>query len=158
MEVFMADRKELAEFTVMVMVEDEYGRVLVQNKKSDSWGGLVFPGGHVERGEFFTDAAVREVREETGLSIQDPRIIAVKQFVLDDYRYVVHLFRATKFCGTLSGSDEGEVFFLSREELLSRSDEMPISFREMLDIFFGRIDATEHCMYRENGEWKQLFK
>ena len=36
MEVFMADRKELAEFTVMVMVEDEYGRVLVQNKKSDS--------------------------------------------------------------------------------------------------------------------------
>ena len=154
----MADRKELAEFTVMVMVEDADGRVLVQNKRSKSWGGLVFPGGHVERGEFFTDAAVREVREETGLSVYDPRIIAVKQFILDGYRYVVHLFKATGFDGTLSPSEEGEVFFLSKEELLSRADEMPVSFLQMLDIFFGRIDATEHCMYLEDGEWRQIFK
>ncbi len=153
----MSDRKELAEFTVMVMVEDEHGRVLVQNKNSKSWGGLVFPGGHVEVGEFFTDAAVREVREETGLTILDPRIIAVKQFI-NGYRYVVHLFRATKFTGELSSSEEGEVFFLSKEELLSRADEMPVSFRQMLDIFFGRVDATEHCMYLDGGEWRQAFK
>ncbi len=154
---FMADRKELAEFTVMVMVENADGRILVQNKKSKSWGGLVFPGGHVERGEFFTDAAIREVREETGLTIRNPRIIAVKQFI-DEYRYVVHLFSATEFTGELRSSDEGDVFFLTKEELLSRVDEMPVSFLQMLDIFFGKISATEHCMHRENGEWIQTFK
>lgn len=157
----MSKRTESAEFTVMVMVEDGEGRVLVQNKNSKSWGGLVFPGGHVERGEFFTDAAVREVREETGLTILDPKIVGVKQFILDDYRYVVHLFRATSFAGKLTSSEEGEVFFLSKEELLSRIDEMPVSFDRMLDMFFGRIEASEHCMYPDpdnEGEWRQEFK
>ena len=157
----MSDRIENAEFTVMVMVEDGEGRVLVQNKRSKSWGGLVFPGGHVERGEFFTDAAVREVREETGLSILDPTLVGVKQFLMPDYRYVVHLYRATKFTGELTPSDEGEVFFLSKDELLARKSEMPVSFDRMLDMFFGRIRASEHCMFPDPdspGEWIQTFK
>ena len=157
----MAERTENAVFTVMVMVEDKDGRVLVQNKRSKSLGGLVFPGGHVERGEFFTDAAVREVKEETGLTVLSPRIIGVKQFLMDDYRYVVHLFHASEFWGELTSSDEGEVFFISKEELLSRKDEMPVSFDRMLDMFFGRITATEHCMYPDpdnDGAWLQSFK
>lgn len=157
----MSERMENAVFTVMVMVEDAEGRVLVQNKKSRSWGGLVFPGGHVERGEFFTDAAVREVREETGLTVTDPTLIGVKQFIMPDYRYVVHLYRATKFTGRLTPSDEGDVFFLGKDELLSRKAEMPVSFDRMLDMFFGRIRASEHCMYPDperDGEWLQEFK
>lgn len=157
----MSNRMENAEFTVMVMVEDAEGRVLVQNKRSASWGGLVFPGGHVERGEFFTDAAVREVREETGLTITDPTLVGVKQFLMPDYRYVVHLYRATKFTGTLAPSEEGEVFFLSKEELMERRAEMPVSFDRMTDMFFGRIRACEHCMYPDpehEGEWLQEFK
>lgn len=157
----MPERVENAEFTVMVMVEDSEGRVLVQNKKSKSWGGLVFPGGHVERGEFFTDAAVREVREETGLTVKEPRIIGVKQFILDGYRYVVHLFRASDFTGELTSSEEGEVFFLTKEELLSRTGEMPVSFELMLDMFFGRTSATEHCMVQDESDperWYSIFK
>ena len=145
----------------MVMVEDTEGRVLIQNKKSKSWGGLVFPGGHVESGEFFTDAAVREVREESGLTVLDPTLVGVKQFLMPDYRYVVHLYRATRFTGVLTSSDEGEVFFIPKDELLKRKGEMPVSFDRMLDMFFGNIRASEHCMYPDpenEGEWIQAFK
>ncbi len=154
------ERTENAVFTVMVMVEDEQGRVLIENKRSSDWGGLVFPGGHVERGEMFTDAAIREVREEAGLLIKDPRVIGVKQFIMDEYRYVVFLFYASEFSGELHASDEGDVFWLTKEELLMRRDEMPVSFDRMLEMFFDR-SYTEMCMLPRNdgsGEWNVVMK
>ena len=156
----MGERTERCEpviFTNMVMVEDEGGRVLVENKRG-SWGGLVFPGGHVEGGEFFTDAAIREVREETGLSIKNPRLVGIKHFITARYRYVVTLFSANEFEGELSPSQEGEVFWLSREELLGRENEMPPTFRRMLDIFFYGA-ASEYCMMeREDGGFDESFR
>ena len=46
--------------TNMCMVFSE-NRVLVQDKTDDDYSGITFPGGHVERGESFTDAVIREV-------------------------------------------------------------------------------------------------
>ena len=37
----------------MCMVYDDKGNVLVQDKIDENWGGLTFPGGHVEKGESF---------------------------------------------------------------------------------------------------------
>lgn len=156
----MSERTENAVFTVMVMVEDGCGRVLIENKRSSDWGGLVFPGGHVERGEPFVDAAIREVREETGLEIKSPELVGVKQFIMPEYRYVVFLFRANDFSGEPCGSDEGEVFWISKEELLSRTDEMPVSFDRMLDMFFCR-SATEMCMLPNESTpdtWRIIMK
>ena len=64
--------KETAVFTNMCMVYDEKGNVLVQNRVDPEWGGITFPGGHVEKGESFTDSVIREIREETGLTIRPP--------------------------------------------------------------------------------------
>lgn len=95
------------------MLTDGNGNVLVEDRKDPDWPGICFPGGHVEPGEAFTDSVVREVREETGLTIEDPRLCGVKQFQTDnDARYVVFFYRATKFTGTLHSSAEGEVFWL----------------------------------------------
>ena len=65
-------RIENVTITNMCMVFDG-SKVLVQAKKDDDYSGITFPGGHVEKGESFTDAVIREVFEETGLKIFSPR-------------------------------------------------------------------------------------
>ena len=37
-------------------------KVLVQDRTDPNWPGVAFPGGHVEKGESFTDAVIREFR------------------------------------------------------------------------------------------------
>lgn len=108
MTVTEMDRSERAIFTNMCMVCDGEGRVLVQDRQSPDWPGVTFPGGHVEPGESFTQSVIREVREETGLTVEHPRLYGIKQFQTEQgERYVVLLYRADRFSGTLTSSDEG---------------------------------------------------
>ena len=58
----------------MCMVEDGKGNVLVQNRLDPNWSGIVYPGGHVEAGESITASVIREIREETGLTIENPTL------------------------------------------------------------------------------------
>ena len=111
-------RSESAIFTNMCMISDGNGNVLVQDRRNPDWPGITFPGGHVEPGEAFTDSVVREVREETGLTIENPQLCGVKQFQTRECeRYVVFLYRADRFHGELRSSREGEVFWIPREKL-----------------------------------------
>ena len=77
-------RSESAIFTNLCMVSDGNGNILVQDRKNPDWPGVTFPGGHVEPEESFTDSVIREVFEETGLTIEAPRLCGVKQFRTDD--------------------------------------------------------------------------
>ena len=86
-------------------------KVLVQDRTDSNWPGVAFPGGHVEKGESFTDAVIREVQEETGLTISSPRLCGIKDWCDDGVRHVVLLYRAEQFTGTLRSSDEGEVWW-----------------------------------------------
>lgn len=111
-------REEKAIFTNLCMISDGKGNVLVEDRKDPSWPGICFPGGHVEPGEAFTDSVVREVFEETGLTIRDPRLCGVKQFPTENgARYVVFFYKATQFSGQIKSSDEGDVFWVPREQL-----------------------------------------
>lgn len=111
-------REEKAIFTNLCMISDGKGNVLVEDRKDPSWPGICFPGGHVEPGEAFTDSVVREVFEETGLTIHDPRLCGVKQFPTESgARYVVFFYKATQFSGQIKSSDEGEVFWAPRDQL-----------------------------------------
>lgn len=149
------DRTERVEFTNMCMIFDG-NRVLVQDKLSKSWGGVMFPGGHIEPGEDFTDAVIREIYEETGLTISSPRLCGIKNWYSDDgSRYVVLLYKTDKFNGELKSSDEGEVFWTTFEEFgkLNLADGM----NDMLKIFIDD-DLSEMCYHEENGEWITVLK
>ena len=125
---------EHCELTNLCMLTDDEGRILVQDRTDPSWPGICFPGGHVEPGESFVESVIREVREETGLTILDPILCGIKQFPLQGGgRYVVLLFRASRFTGTLTSSAEGEVFWLPREEL--ENCRLAPDFFEMLRVF-----------------------
>ena len=148
-------RMEEVELTNMCMVCDAKGNVLVQNKKGDrTWHGWNFPGGHVEQGEFVTPSVVREIREETGLTIENPKLCGIKEFQKeqDGKRFIVFLYVASRFSGELRSSAEGEVFWYPLSEL-KRSKELADGFSEMLPVFTS--EEISEVFYTKN--WDTLF-
>lgn len=114
-------RAETVIFTNMCMIYDDTGNVLVQDRINPEWAGITFPGGHVEVGESFTDAVIREVYEETGLTVSRLQMCGIKDWVQDDdVRYVVLLYKNNVFHGTLRASEEGEVLWMPLSELPKR--------------------------------------
>lgn len=145
-------RSEKAIFTNLCMIYDGAGNILVQDRKDPTWPGICFPGGHVEPGESFAASVIREVYEETGLTIENPILCGTKQFQTDDNeRYVVFFYKTNRFSGKLKSSDEGEVFWIPRGKLT----EYPLveDFVDMVKVFESD-DLSEFYYYTENGDWK----
>lgn len=109
-------RTENVELTTLCMLTDG-DRILLQNRAKEDWQGYTFPGGHVEKGESFVDAVIREMKEETGLTIKAPKLVGIKQFPIDGGRYIVLLFKAEKYEGVLTSSEEGSMEWIERKHL-----------------------------------------
>jgi len=109
-------RIENVELTVLCLIEDG-DKILLQNRVKKDWQGYALPGGHVESEESFVDAVIREMKEETGLSIIDPRLVGVKQFPIEDGRYIVLLFKAKQWSGDLVSSEEGQMEWIKYSDL-----------------------------------------
>ena len=144
-------RSETVILTNMCMVYDGQGNILVQDRLDPNWSGVTFPGGHVEPGESFVASVIREVREETGLTIEKPQLCGVKQFLqADGVRYIVLFFKANRFSGKLTSSEEGEVFWIKRSEL--GNYQLANDFEDMLKVFESE-DISEFYYGRINGVW-----
>ena len=127
-------RYEECELTNMCMVRTSEERYLVVDRRDPGWPGIVFPGGHVERGESITDSVIREVREETGVTVIAPRLCGVKQFTSGEgRRYLVFFYRANGYSGELRSSPEGEAMWLTMEEIRARRT--VDGFCDMLRLF-----------------------
>lgn len=146
-------RAEQAIFTNMCMIYDDKGNILVQDRLNPDWPGLTFPGGHVEYGESFSESVIREVKEETGLDIENPILCGVKQFqTMDDARYVVLFYKTNSFSGTITSSEEGEIFWIQRSEL--KNYVLADDFEEMIKIFESD-NLSEFYYYKEMGKWNK---
>ena len=145
-------RSESAVFTNMCMIYDNNGNILVINRKNPDWPGVTFPGGHVEKGESFVESVVREVKEETGLDIDNPQLCGSKQFQdKEDNRYVVLFYKTNRFSGQLKSSDEGEVFWIPRSELQNYN--LSVDFMDMVKIFESD-ELSEFYYYKEDNVWR----
>ena len=82
-------------------------RILVIDRKKKDWPGLTFPGGHVEKDENFHDSVIREVKEETGLTIRKPVLCGIEEFkTRDEDRYIMLYYKTDRFSGKIRSSKE----------------------------------------------------
>ena len=114
-------RAQLTILTNICLIEDlEKQRVVMQYRSPETnhWSGYAFPGGHIEEGESLAESVIREVYEETGLTIADPKLVAVKDWEPDEGgRYIVFCYKATEYTGQLRSSEEGEVSWVEKDQL-----------------------------------------
>lgn len=128
------NRNTLVELTNMCMIYDDNGNVLVEAKAVGEKQGLIFPGGHVESHESVVDSVIREIKEETGLTISELEFCGIKDWIEHDgSRYIVFLYKTNKYEGNIQSSTEGEVFWMPLEKL--KKNETLWHLNMMLDIF-----------------------
>ena len=142
-------RKSEIELTNMCLICDG-NKVLIQEKVGTK--GLVFPGGHVEEGESLLESVVREMKEETGLTIENLKICGFKDWIQEDgTRYIVLLYKTDKFTGELKSSDEGRVFWIDRAEINSAN--LIWNMKELLEIFDTDL-YSEFFFKIKDGKYK----
>ena len=145
--------------TNLCLIEDtSTNKVVLQYRSPErykKWSGYAFPGGHIEEGEGLVESVIREVYEETGLTIADPKLVAVKDWEPDEGgRYIVFCYKATEFTGQLRSSDEGEVSWVEKDQL----EKLDLSY-DMLPLLEVMEDPNLSEFYyrkRTEDDWEKL--
>lgn len=150
------NRKQLATITNMCLVYSG-DKILVQERNKKDWPGLTFPGGHVEKSENFIASVIREVKEETGLTIYDPLLCGMEEYKADnnDERYLMLFYKTDKFEGELKSSKEGKVFWINKDDLLKY--ELSLDLDRIYKIMTD--DSLSELIYEyKNGEYISYIK
>ncbi len=141
------------EHTNMIMIYDKENDSAVVIDRKISWRGISFPGGHVEPGESMYESAVREAREETGLEVSDLSFCGIIHWHNTDSgkKYMVYLYKTDKYKGELiSGTEEGDVFFMKLSELAALKENNRIA--EYLPVFLDPGISEAYGKYTDSDD------
>ncbi len=138
------------------------GSVLLVKRRYEPYAGLwALPGGHVEPGETTEDAVKREVHEETGITLLDPRLYALVEYILYRgeevlYHYVIAVYVATEFEGYLMAGDDAEdVGFFNLSEV-TKVGGLTLTTAHVLRAYVGGGESFRHIVValdeKEYGE------
>jgi 8-oxo-dGTP diphosphatase len=86
-----------------VIIINDDNRILIGKRKGSHAQCYSIPGGHLELGETFEKAAIKEIREETSLELVNPKVFSVTNN-LNTYRtenkhYISICLIATEYSG-----------------------------------------------------------
>lgn len=110
-----------AKLTTLCYIEKDHRYLMLHRVKKahdinrDKYIGV---GGHFERGESPEECLLREVREETGLTLLSYRMRGIITFLYgDDIVEYMHLFTADDFAGALTECDEGDLVWIDKDKV-----------------------------------------
>ena len=141
--------------TVLGVIRRSDGKFLITKRvMTKAWapGWWEVSGGAAQAGEASYDAVLREVKEETGLTISKPQLCGIKNWYDDkDYRYVVLFYKTEHFTGELQSSDEGKVWWENFENL----SQLKLATNDMSDMLrvFVEDDLSEFFYYKDGDDW-----
>lgn len=147
-------RTENVELTTLCLIH-KGNQYLLQDRVKKDWKGYTLPGGHVEPGESIVEATIREMQEETGLTIRNPKLCGVKQFPIEGGRYLVFLFETEEFEGELVSSEEGAMHWVNAGEL--DTVKTVNDLKELLQVMLDD-NLSEFQYVIEDGKWKIVLK
>lgn len=141
-------RSQATILTNMCLIENQQGNIVMQIRDPErySWSGAALPGGHIEAHEGLVESVIREIKEETGLTIKNPRLVGMKHwYTKEDERYLVFLYRTSDFEGEIRSTEEGEIKWIPRHQV----PDMDLAY-DMLNLLrvFEEEELSE-LFYRE---------
>lgn len=106
--------------TLCYIIKDGKVLMMLRNKKKqdinkNKWIGV---GGHFEYGESPDECLLREVKEETGLTLTKYKARGIVTFCYKDVVEYMHLYTADEYSGELSVCDEGELSWIDKDKVM----------------------------------------
>ena len=108
--------------TVLCYIEDNNKYLMLHRTKKNQdlnegkWLGI---GGHIEANETPDEALIREVLEETGLTLLNYTFNGIVEFINDNYKEIMYLYTSNSFEGLISECNEGELSWIDKDKILS---------------------------------------
>jgi len=130
--------------TIAIIEKDSI--LLIQREDFRVWG---LPGGDVDPGESLVQAAIREAREETGLTVELTRLVGMYSLVGNDHTLITAVFAARPASGQLS-PDPHEISDIG----WFRADALPEALmwwhRRRIEHAFAGVTGA---VWRQEGGW-----
>lgn len=112
------------------------------NKKE---GYYDIPGGKIEEGETPKQTAIREMKEETGIDIQNLKYKGIITIEYPDRKFIFDTFITNQYCGEPKEFEENTSEWIEIEELLQK--EKILSNIMLLDRFFIKGLIDDNCNF-----------